>query len=247
MAAKRQQDDAEAGGGGAWPEGLERAGTDFVYSFRAMATPCEVRIETDDADTAARAGKAAEDEALRIERKFTRYRDDSVVGRINASGGRDIEVDPETEQLLDFADHCHAISNGQFDITSGVLRRIWRFDGSDRLPSEADIKAIRKSIGWSKVRWIAPRLRLPAGMEIDLGGIGKEYAVDRAHGCRAGANRTNRCWSISAAICVCPARARAVGAGAWLSNPWTRAARPPACWKFPPVLWRPAAMLAAFC
>ncbi len=182
MAAEMREDEGVAGGGadGAWPQGLERVGGDFVYGFRAMATPCEVRIETGDAGTAARAARAAEDEALRIEQKFSRYRDDSVVGRINASGGDGIEVDAETAQLLDFAGHCHAVSKGLFDITSGVLRRIWRFDGSDRLPSEAEIKDIRKSIGWKKVGWTAPRLQLPAGMEIDLGGIGKEYAVDRA-------------------------------------------------------------------
>jgi thiamine biosynthesis lipoprotein len=162
------------------PDGLERAGTDFVYNFRAMATPCELRIETDDADAALRAGQAAEAEALRIEQKFSRYRDDSVVGRINASGGNEIDVDDETAQLLDFADHCYEISGGMFDITSGVLRRIWRFDGSDKIPSEREIRDVRKSIGWSKVRWQAPGLVLPAGMEIDLGGIGKEYAVDRA-------------------------------------------------------------------
>ena len=145
-----------------------------------MATPCEVRIETGDATAAARAVLAAEAEAKRIELKFSRYRDDSVVGRINASDGNEIAVDAETGLLLDFADHCHAVSDGLFDITSGVLRRVWRFDGSDRIPSAADVRALRRHLGWKKIVWRAPALRLPAGMEIDLGGIGKEYAVDRA-------------------------------------------------------------------
>lgn len=161
-------------------EGLERSGSDYVYTFRAMATPCEVRIETGDAGEAARAARAASNEALRIERKFSRYRDDSVVARIHASAGEEIAVDPETAQLLDFADHCHAISGGLFDITSGVLRRAWRFDGSDRVPTASDVRALRKHIGWKKVSWEPPGLRLPVGMEIDFGGIGKEYAVDRA-------------------------------------------------------------------
>lgn len=160
--------------------GLERAGTDYLFGFRAMATPCEVRIETEDGDAALRAARAVEREAKRIEEKFSRYRDDSVVGRINASAGREIEVDDETRLLLDFAARCYDVSGGLFDITSGVLRRVWTFDGSDRVPSAAAIEQVRALVGWNKVRWQAPLLRLPAGTEIDLGGLGKEYAVDRS-------------------------------------------------------------------
>ena len=157
-----------------------RSGGDFLHFFHSMATPCEVRIETDDAAAAAAAGRAAQAEARRIELKFSRYREDSVVGRINASGGSPIAVDGETARLLDFADRCHTLSGGRFDITSGVLRRIWRFDGSDNIPSDEQIEALRPLIGWDRVTWRAPAILLPRGMEIDFGGIAKEYAVDRA-------------------------------------------------------------------
>lgn len=145
-----------------------------------MASPCEVRLDEEDEAVALAAGRAAEAEALRIEAQFSRYRSDSVVGRINAAAGDAVEVDEETVQLLNFADQCFSLSGGRFDITSGVLRRVWRFDGSDRLPSKADIQALMPLIGWDKASWTPPVLRLPAGMEIDLGGIGKEYAVDCA-------------------------------------------------------------------
>ncbi len=68
----------------------------------------------------------------------------------------------------------------QFDVTSGVLRRAWRFDGSERVPSREPSALMRALVGWQKVRWRAPELTLKPGMEVDLGGIGKEYAVDRA-------------------------------------------------------------------
>jgi len=150
----------------------------FVYAFRAMGSPCEVRIDRDDAALAARIGAAGEAEALRIERKFSRYREDSELSRINRSGGRAVEVDEETAGLLDYAASCHALSEGLFDVTSGVLRQVWRFDGSDRLPTPRQVRRILPLVGWDKVTWRRPSITLPQGMEIDLGGLGKEYGVD---------------------------------------------------------------------
>jgi FAD:protein FMN transferase len=148
--------------------------------FKAMASPCEALIDTPDSEAAARAIRAAADEAWRIEQKFSRYRDDNLIHAINHAGGIPVEVDEETARLLDHATRCHELSGGAFDITSGVLRRVWKFDGSDRLPEAAAVDEVLKSVGWDKAEWKAPRLRLKPGMEIDFGGIGKEYAVDRA-------------------------------------------------------------------
>lgn len=160
--------------------GLLRSGDDFLWQFLAMATPCEVRIETSDEVLAGRAAQAAMEAARRIEDKFSRYRQDSVIGRINASAGQTMAVDKETARLLDFAAQCFEISGGLFDITSGVLRRAWHFDGSANLPEPGQVEALRKLVGWNKVCWRKPYFTLPAGMEIDLGGLAKEYAVDRA-------------------------------------------------------------------
>jgi thiamine biosynthesis lipoprotein len=150
----------------------------FVQSFRAMASPCEVRIDSHDRALAVRLGGAAMAEAARIEAKFSRYRTDNLIAQINAADGAAVELDDETAALIDYAAHCYALSEGRFDITSGVLRRIWRFDGSDRVPSKREVSAIMPLVGWDKVTWRRPWLTLPTGMEIDLGGLGKEYAVD---------------------------------------------------------------------
>ena len=69
-------------------------------------------------------------------------------------------------------------SDGRFDITSGVLRRAWRFDGSDHIPDRATVAALLPLVGWDKVIWESATLCLAHGMEIDFGGIGKEHAVD---------------------------------------------------------------------
>lgn len=145
-----------------------------------MASPCEVKVETHDSTLARRLGLLGEGEARRIEETYSRYRNTSMVARINASNGQPVEVDEETAGLLDYAAQCHALSEGRFDVTSGVLRRAWKFDGSDRVPTPEQVAALLPLVGWDKVVWQRPFITLPPGMEIDLGGIAKEYAVDRA-------------------------------------------------------------------
>jgi thiamine biosynthesis lipoprotein len=154
----------------------------FVSRFAAMGSPCEVLVDTEDRRLAARLGDLAAREALRIERKFSRYRDDGVVHEINHSAGRPVTVDEETAELLDYAGLCHEMSGGAFDVTSGVLRRVWTFDGREFEPDPGALADARARVGWDRVTWNRPELVLPEGMEIDLGGIGKEYAVDRAAG-----------------------------------------------------------------
>jgi thiamine biosynthesis lipoprotein len=90
-----------------------------------MASPCELQLELTDAAQAAALAQAVAAEALRIEAKYSRYRQDSAVSRINAAAGAPVDVDPETGGLLDLAARCHALSAGRFDVTAGMLRRAW--------------------------------------------------------------------------------------------------------------------------
>lgn len=151
----------------------------WLGEFRAMASPCEVLVETSSAPLARRLCTEAQKEALRIEAKFSRYRDDSAVQKINLAQGRPVQVDEETARLMDFAAQCFELSDGLFDVTSGVLRRAWNFqDRASPIPSQATLDSLLEHIGWQKVSWRSPTIRLSEGMQIDLGGIGKEYAVD---------------------------------------------------------------------
>ena len=159
---------------------LKAHGEDWAVRFRAMASPCEVLFDLSEKAQAQWLGEQVHQETSRIEQKFSRYVEGNIVHRINHSGGQPVEVDAETAGLLNLADNFFQLSQGRFDITSGVLRRIWRFDGSDRVPSRKQAKALLEQVGWSRVRWDNPVITLPEGMEIDLGGFGKEYAVDRA-------------------------------------------------------------------
>ena len=154
----------------------------FGFQFQAMSSECEIRLDGAGEAALAAAAQLAIDEVQRIERTYSRYRADSIVSRVNAAAGSGelIAVDDETRALLDFAGHLHALSDGLFDITSGVLRRVWNFRAA-RLPEPAALAACLPLIGWQRVHWQEGRIGLPqVGMELDFGGFGKEYAADRA-------------------------------------------------------------------
>jgi len=149
--------------------------------FRAMASENEVQIDAD-AMRARHAADAAIADVRRIEAKYSRYQDDSLTTRINRSaGGPPVDIDAETAGLIAYADRCFTQSEGRFDITSGVLRAAWDFRRQPpTLPADAVLAAALARIGWADVEWDERTIRLPrAGMEIDFGGIGKEYAADR--------------------------------------------------------------------
>jgi FAD:protein FMN transferase len=158
---------------------LENTPGHWIGRFNAMACPCEILIDADNKELAEKVTQVAFNEAKRIEQKFSRYLTGNIVYKINHSNGKTISVDNETADMLDFANQCYELSEGKFDITSGVLREAWKFDGSNNIPSQKTIDSLKPKIGWDKVSWQRPNITLQPGMEIDLGGLGKEYSVDQ--------------------------------------------------------------------
>ena len=152
------------------------------FSFQAMGTDCVLHLYAESAELADEAYEAVADEVWRIEGNYSRYRDDSFLSEVNraaAAGGR-VVLDPETSGLMAYALACHRKSGGVFDITSGLLRNAWDF-GSGRLPAQAVIDALLPRIGMEKLIWEPPVLAFSTpGMELDFGGLGKEYAADQA-------------------------------------------------------------------
>ena len=153
----------------------------WAARFMAMASPCEVLVHGASCADLTALGRIAAEECWRIETKWSRYRRGNIVHVINSAAGRPVTVDDETARLIDYAALLHASSDGCFDLTSGILRRVWKFAATEgRVPRQREVEALLALIGWHRVEWCAPVLRLKPGMEIDFGGIGKEYAVDRA-------------------------------------------------------------------
>lgn len=154
----------------------------FHFTFSAMGTRCSMQLYADSEARARSAQAATIAEVQRLEQRYSRYRSDSLIAAINgaATNRGYIELDEEAAALLDYAAICYQKSGGLFDITSGVLRRAWDFS-SGRVPKQHEVTALLPMVGFDKLFWNPPRLKfLVAGMEIDLGGIVKEYAVDRA-------------------------------------------------------------------
>src|SRR5688572_25957235 len=137
---------------------LEQRDGFWLGRFRAMASPCEVLVDASEESTARAVLDAVAAEAWRVDEKFSRYRPDNVVHAVNTSHGMPITVDEETADILDFCTSLHTFSDGLFDITCGVLRRVWTFDGGAHVPAPADVEALRSLVGWDKVTWHRPTL-----------------------------------------------------------------------------------------
>ena len=150
-------------------------------TFKAMGSACEVVLTSHTQKEAESMANLAIDEVHRIERKYSRYTTDSIIAKINQQAGCEaVQCDDETWALFQFASQLFDKSDGLFDITSGVLRQAWDFKKPE-VPTSQKLEALLPLVGWKKVVLQEQRIALPlAGMEVDLGGFGKEYAADRA-------------------------------------------------------------------
>lgn len=149
-------------------------------SFRALGTVCEVQYAAGEAQASA-FERAAVTWVSAFEAKYSRFRPDSLISRINAAAGRDwVAVDAEMEGLLKLCDTLHFMTQGVLDPTALPLIQLWNYKAEKpRMPSAAEIAAARALVGWKKVQRAPGKIFLPEpGMALDFGGFGKEYAVD---------------------------------------------------------------------
>ena len=151
-------------------------------SFPALGTLCEVQYAAPGGDAqAADFERAAIAWVTAFEAKYSRFRPDSLLSRINAAAGRDwVAIDPEMEGLLKLCDTLHFMTQGVLDPTTLPLLRLWNYKVENpRLPTPEELAAARALVGWKKVQRSPGKVFLPAaGMALDFGGFGKEYAVD---------------------------------------------------------------------
>lgn len=145
--------------------------------FTALGSASYLLIEGSDAKQHQPLIKLLLKEIQRFEHKFSRYLPNSVCSEINSANGQAVKIDEETYNLFKYANELYEISDGLFDITSGVLEQVWQFDNKAAEPKQQDIDALLPLIGWDKVKLDQQSISLPKRMKIDFGGIAKEYAV----------------------------------------------------------------------
>lgn len=153
-------------------------------SADAMGTTYGVTVYGTDRDGMTRAVETAFDELNRLERVLSNYRPDSEWSKINRKAAEGpVKVSAEVFALLERCDAVSRASEGAFDITVGPLMKVWGFyRGSGRLPAKSEVAAALKNVGYRNVvldpKEQTVRFTRP-GIELDPGGIGKGYAVDK--------------------------------------------------------------------
>lgn len=151
-------------------------------TFQAMSTDCQVHFESVDHAFAVQFQDEVLDWVAAFEAEYSRFLPDSLISRINAAAGEHwVEIDPETEALFNLCQELLFFTRGVFDPTALPLMRLWNWKAKDPvIPSSDQIRDALELVGWQKVQRRPGGIFLPrAGMMLDLGGIGKEYAVDR--------------------------------------------------------------------
>lgn len=154
----------------------------YQLSFHAMNTHCRVNFLSTNSALAESFQQDVLHWVAWFEAQYSRFITDSLIGRINAAAGRDwVEVDPETDALFNLCGEMFFLTRRVFDPTSLPLIRLWNWKSRpEALPSEATIAVNRELVGWNKVQRRKGAIFLPReGMCLDLGGLGKEFAVDR--------------------------------------------------------------------
>lgn len=146
-------------------------------SFRAMGTMCHIS----GGDLTPEFRAAALRWVAEFEARYSRFLPGSLISRINAAAGRQwVEIDPVTERIFELCEQLVFFTRGAFDPTALPLIQLWNWKADPPvIPSDSQIAAARELVGWEKVQRRPGAIFLPEpGMAIDLGGIGKEYAVD---------------------------------------------------------------------
>ena len=149
--------------------------------FRAMSSPCRVNFHGVSPAVARDFQCEVVAWVAQFEARYSRFIPDSLIGKINAAAGEHwVETDPETDRLFTLCHELFFFTRGSFDPTALPLIKLWNWKQPQPvLPAEDAIRTARELVGWNKIQRRPGGFFLPRrGMALDLGGIGKEYAVD---------------------------------------------------------------------
>ncbi len=155
------------------------------HPLAVMATSSTLTVVVPQGEEAAAQKALAKAEATlrRVEALMSAYRDDSEVRRLNHAPARErVTLSPETVEVLRAARRFTELTGGAFDVTAGALFRLWRrCAGEGRLPKREELAAARAASGWTVLELLDDgAVKADELARVDLGGIAKGYAIDRA-------------------------------------------------------------------
>lgn len=157
-------------------------GNSHSLDFQAMGTSCRVLFSADSTAAASRFKDSVVAWVSGFEARYSRFRPESIISRINANAGlAPVTIDDELRSILTVCDWYYWATKGIFDPTALPLVQLWDYRSGNRVvPSDDKVKEAVALTGWKKMERQGDKVFLPvAGMGIDLGGMGKEYAIDR--------------------------------------------------------------------
>ena len=165
-----------------WPSG--RADVDSGRRM-VMGTFARVIGVAADSGTAKRSIEAAFAEITKVDELMSDYKDDSEISQVNREGfKRAVEVSEPTYEVLQKAVEFSKLTGGAFDITVGPLVDLWRSaEEANSVPTDAELAEARSRVGYDKLILDGNEMTVRfavEGMRLDLGGIAKGYAIDRA-------------------------------------------------------------------
>jgi len=156
---------------------------EYSRNEKLMGSAFQFIVAANNAATGTELLNSCADEVRRIEELLTTFKETSQTSLINRNAGKDfVDVDEEVYQLIERSIHLSKLSGGAFDISSGVLKKLYRFQGEQfSLPSPAAIRQSLSKTGYKKIRLSPPNKVLLSieGMQIGFGAIGKGYAADK--------------------------------------------------------------------
>jgi len=150
----------------------------------SMGTMFDIIVYHASRPEAERAIEKAMEEIVRLDQVMSHYKADSNLSQLHREGRSGfVVVEPSLYEIIQESIRFSRHSGGVFDVTIAPLLRMWKTASSEgRSPSASEISEARRCVGYQKIEAIAPnRIRFRSDcVELDLGGIGKGYAVDRA-------------------------------------------------------------------
>lgn len=200
------------------------------FTFRALGTLCQVTFYASASRVAGEQFKAATVRwVAEFEARYSRFLPESLISLINQSAGQSwVELDEEADRLFALCQELYFLTRGAFDPTAMPLIKLWNWKANPPVvPTDAEIAAAKQLAGWSKIQRRKGAIYLPReGMSIDLGGVGKEYAVDRVMQLGAQHGLNNVLVDFGQDLCMCGAPPSKPAWHIGLEDP----AKPGKCW-----------------